>query len=99
LGTIGDWGKIVALAVFLGLYGWARDMGRRPYPKLGISLAGWLLGTAALAIWGNFRSLAFRIPLVFITIPAAAGCVILQYLARPRGGEQAAAQLSADTEK
>jgi hypothetical protein len=75
-------------------------MGVKPYPnKLGISLAGWFLGSAALGIWETFRLRAFRVPLVFVTVPAAVGCVILQYLARPRGGQQAAAEPSAGTHK
>ena len=99
MGTIGDWGQIVAITVFLGLYVWARDMGRKPYPKPGRSLAGLLLVATALCIWESFRSQAFRVPLVFITVPAAVGGVILQYLARPRVGQQAAAEPSADNHK
>ena len=100
VGTIGDWGQIVAIAVFVGLYAWARDMGRKRYPtKPGRSLAGLFLGAAAFCIWESFRSRAFTAPLVFITVPAAIGGVILQYLARPRGGQQAAAEPSADNHK
>jgi len=99
MGTIGDWGQIVAIAAFAGLYAWARDIGRKPYPKLGRSLAGLFLGATAFGIWESFRSRAFRVPLVFITVPAAVGGVILQYLARPRGGQQAGAEPSADNHK
>ena len=100
MGTIGDWGQIAAIAVFIGLYGWARDMGRKPYPnKLGRSLAGWFLGTIAFCIWETFRSQAFRVPLIFITVPAALGGVMLWYLARPRGGQQATAEPSANNHK
>lgn len=88
MGTIGDWGQIAATAVFLSLYGWARDMGRKPYPdRLGRLLAGSFLGSAALCIWGSFHLRAFRVPLVFITAPAAVGSLILHHFARPRGGQ------------
>jgi hypothetical protein len=100
VGTIGNWGLIAAISVFLGLYGWARDMGWKPYPnKLGRLLAGWFLMSIAFGIWESFRSRAFGVPLVFITIPAAVGGVILRYLARPRGGQQAARELSAENHK
>lgn len=99
MGTIGDWEEIVTIAVIAGLYGWVRDMGHKPYPKLGRSLAGWLLLTTALGIWLTLRWRAFSVPLVFITVPVAVGAVILQYFARPRGAQRAAAELSADHHK
>jgi hypothetical protein len=100
VGTIGDWGQIVGIAVFVGLYEWARDMGRKPYPnKLGRSLAGWVLISTALCTWLTFHSQAFRVPLVFITAPAAVGGVILHYFSRPRGSQQAAAGPSAHTQQ
>ncbi len=100
MGTIGDWGQIIAIAVFVGLYEWARDMGRKPYPnKLGRSLAGWVLISTALCIWLTFHSRAFRVPLVFISVPAAVGGMILWHLARPRGGQQATAQPPANNHK
>ncbi len=75
-------------------------MGRKPYPnKLGRSLAGWFLGTIAFCILETFRSQAFRVPLIFITVPAALGGVMLWYLARPRGGQQATAEPSANNHK
>jgi hypothetical protein len=96
VGTIRDWGQIVAISAFLGLYGWARDMGHKPYPnKLGRLLAGWFLGSVALGIGETFRSEAFRLPLLFITLSTAAGSVILCYFARPRGGQQAPTEPSA----
>jgi hypothetical protein len=100
VGTIGDWGLVAAISVFIGLYGWARDMGWKPYPnKLGRLLAGWILISTAFGIWESFRSRAFGVPLVFLTIPAAVGGLILRHLARPRGGQQAAQELSADNHK
>ena len=100
MGTIGDWGQIVAIAVILGLYVWARDMGRKPYPnKLGRSLAGWVLISTALCIWLTFHSQAFRVPLVFITAPAAVCGVILRHFSRPRGSQQTAGGPSAHTQQ
>jgi hypothetical protein len=100
MGTIGDWGRILAISVFVGLYGWARDMGHKPYlNKLGRSLTGWILFSSATGIWFTFRWRAFAVPLVFITVPAAVASVILIYFARRRGGQQAAAELSADKHK
>jgi hypothetical protein len=88
------------IAVFLGLYGWSRDLGHKPYPdKLGISLAGGPLGSTALGIWGTLPSRAFRVPLGFITAPAAVGGAVLHYFAGPRGGQQAAAEPSAENDK
>lgn len=92
--------KSPVIAAFLGLYGWFRDPGHKPDPnKLGRSLAGGLLGSAALGIWGAFPSRAFRVPPGFITAPAAVGGLILNYFARPRGGQPAAAEPSADNDK
>lgn len=100
MGTIGDWSQIIAIAVFVGLFGWARDMGWKPYPdKLRRLLAGWFLVSTAFGIWETFRSRAFRVPLALITVPAAVGGVILWYLARPRGGQQTTAETSADNHK
>lgn len=100
MGTIGDWGVILAISVFVGLYGWVRDMGHKPYiNKLGRSLAGWFLYTSVVGIWCTFRWQAFVVPLVFITVPVAVASVILIYSARPRGGQQAAAESSADKHK
>jgi hypothetical protein len=100
MGTRGDWGQIAAIAVFLGLYWWARDIGHKPYPnKLGRALGGWFLISTALCIWWTFPLQAFRVPLVFITAPAAVGGVILVYFARPRGSQQAATEPSADHDK
>ena len=100
MGTIGDWGVILAISVFVGLYGWARTMHVKPYPnKLGRSLVGWCLASTVFAIWGTFSSRAFSIPLVFVTLPAAVAGAVLIYLARPRGGQQAAAESSADNHK
>jgi hypothetical protein len=90
VGTITDWGQIVAISAFLGLYGWARDMGHKPYPnKLGRLLAGWFLGCIAVGVCETFRWRAFRLPLIFITVSAAVGGVILCYFARPRAGQPA----------
>jgi|GEM_PF-6145230 len=100
MGTIEDWGVILAISVFVGLYGWLRDIGRKPYiNKLRRSLAGWVLFSSAVGIWETFRSRAFRVPLVFIFVPVAVASVILIYSARPRGGRQASAEPSADNHK
>jgi len=100
VGTIGDWSQIVAIAVFVGLYEWARDMGRKPYPnKLGRSLAGWVLISTALCILLTFSLRAFQVPLVFVTAPAAVGGVILRHFAGPQGGQQSATERSADNDK
>ena len=100
MGTLGDWGRILAISVFVGLYGWSRDMGHKPYiNKLGRSFAGWFLFSNVVGVWYTFRWQAFAIPLVFITVPAAVASVILIYFARPRGGQQAAGELSADRHK
>lgn len=100
MGTIRDWGQIVAISAFLGLYGWARDMGHQPYPnKLGRLLAGWFLGSIAVGVCETFRSEAFRPPLIFITVSAAVGSVILCYFARPRGGQQPQTEPSAGKHK
>jgi hypothetical protein len=100
VGTIEDWGQIVAIAVLVSLYEWAKDMGRKPHPnKLGRSLAGWVLISIALCIWLTFQLRAFRVPLVFITAPAAVGGVTLRYFAEPRGGQQATTEPSASNRK
>jgi hypothetical protein len=100
MGTIGDWAKIVAISALLGLYGWGRAMRFKPYPnQLGRSLLGWFLASGAFGIWETFHSRALGIPLVFVTVPAAVGGVILWYFAGPRGGQQALAELSADKHK
>ena len=97
MGTIGDWGVILAISVFMCLYGWARDMGHKPYPnKLRRSLAGWFLFSSVVGIWCTFRWQAFAVPLVFIAVPVAVASIILIYSARPRGAQQAGAELSAD---
>ena len=97
MGTIGDWGVILAISVFVGLYGWLRDMGHKPYiNKLRRSLAGWFLFSVAIGIWETFRSRALRVPLAFIFAPVAVASVILIYSARPRHGQQASAELSMD---
>jgi heme A synthase len=88
MGTIGDWGVILAIAVFVGLYAWLRDMGRKPHiNRLYRSLAGWILFSSVAGIWSTFRWRAFGVPLVFITIPVSAAALILIYSARPRGGQ------------
>jgi hypothetical protein len=100
MGTIGDWGVILAISVLVGLYEWVRDMDRKPHiNKLGRSLAGWFLYSSVVGIWCTFRWQALVVPLVFITLPVAVAAVILIYSARPRGGQQAAAELSADKHK
>jgi hypothetical protein len=100
MGTIGDWGVILAISVFVGLYGWARDMGHKPFiNKVRRSLAGWTLFSIALGIWETFRSRAFRVPLVFIFVPVAMASVTLIYSARRRGGQGDAAELSTDKHK
>jgi hypothetical protein len=88
MGTIGDWGVILTISVFVGLYGWLRDMGHKPYiNKLRRSLAGWILASSVVGIWCTFRWRAFRVPLVFITVPVAVAAAVLIYSARPRGGQ------------
>ena|SRR5271163_2192449 len=100
MGTIEDWAQIAAIAVLVGLYEWARDMGRKPYPKkLGRSLAGWVLISTAVCILLTFSLRAFQVPLVFVTAPAGVGGVILRYFAEPRGGQQSATEPSADNDK
>jgi hypothetical protein len=100
VGTIGDWSQIAAIAVFVGLYEWARDMGRKPYPnKLGRLLAGWFLISTALCIWLTFSLRAFQVPLVFVTAPAGVGGVILRYFAGPRSGQESATEPSAPNDK
>ena len=69
MGTIGDWGVILAISVFLGLYAWARDTGHKPcINKVRRSLAGWILFSSAVGIWETVHSRAFRGPVVFIFI-------------------------------
>lgn len=100
MGTIGDWGAVLLISVFLGLYEWARDMGHKPYiNKVRRSLGGWILFSVAVGIWETFRSRAFRVPVVFIFIPVAVASVILIYSARPRGSQPDAAELSRDKHK
>jgi len=100
MGTIGDWGLILATSVCMGLYGWARTMHVKPYPnKLGRSLAGWFLFSTALSIWFTFSCQAVTAPLVFITVPASVAGALLIYFARPRGGQQAAAESSVENQK
>jgi hypothetical protein len=100
MGTIGDWGLILVMGVFGGLYGWLRDIGHRPYiNKLRRSLAGWILFCSVVGIWCTFRWQAITVPLVFITVPAAVAAVILIYFARPRGDQKAAAQSEANSHK
>jgi len=100
MGSIGAWGRILVIATFGGLYAWTRDIGHKPYiNKLRRPLAGWILFSSAVCIWCTFRWRAFAAPLVFITAPAAVAGVILTYFARPRGGQQVAAELSADKHK
>ena len=97
MGTIGDWGVILAISVFIGLYGWLRDIGHKPYiNKLRRSLVGWFLFSSSVGIWETFRSRAFRVPLVFIFVPVAVASVILIYYARPRGSQPATAAPLAD---
>ena len=98
MGTIGDWGLLLALSVAAGLYGCARTVDAKTI-NLGRSLAGWCLLSAALLVGGTFRSEAFLLPLVFITVPAAVAGVALIYFARARGGQQSAAQPSVDNDK
>lgn len=100
MGTLGDWGTILLIAVFVGLYGWMRDMGHKPYVnKLGRSLAGWILFSIALCIWFNFHRQALTVPFVFITLPVGVAGVILIYFARPRGRQQASEELPATEHK
>lgn len=100
MGTIGDWVEILVIAVFMGLYGWVRTMGVKPYTnKLGKSLAGWILFSSVVGIWLTFRWQAFVVPLVFITVPTAVAGALLIYFARPRDGQQATAELSIDKHK
>jgi hypothetical protein len=99
MGTIGDWGKILGIAVFTGLYGWARYARRNPYPSLSRSLAGWFLLSIALGIWFSFHWRAFRVPLVFITVPLIVGGGMLHYLSWPRGSQQAAVDPSTNNGK
>ncbi len=97
LGTIGDWGVILTISVFVGLYGWLRDMGHKPYiNKMRRSLVGWILVCGAVGIWETFRSRAFQVPLVFIFVPVAVAGVILVYSARPRGRQPDTAEQLAD---
>jgi hypothetical protein len=97
MGTIGDWGVIVAISVFIGLYGWLRDIGHKPYiNKLRRSLAGWFLFSSAIGIWETFRSRVFQVPLVFIFVPVAVASIILIYYARPRGSQRDRAEPLAD---
>lgn len=97
MGTIRDWGVILALSVFLGLYGWLRTMGVKPYSnRLSRSLPGWFLLSSAVCIWGYFDSRSFGVPLVLITVPAAVAGAIVIYVARHRGRQPAATELPAD---
>jgi hypothetical protein len=98
MGTIGDWSLILAMSITVGLYGCARTMDAKTI-KLGRSFAGWCLLSRAVFIEEIFRSEAFLLPLVFITVPAAVAGVALIYFARARGGQQSAAHPSVDNDK
>jgi len=77
----------------------ARHAPQTLHQQTGQIVGGWILFSSVVGIWLKFRWQAFAAPLVFITLPAAVAGALLIYFARPRGGQQATAELSIDKHK
>jgi hypothetical protein len=81
------WMHVLTFAIFFGGCWSVYDAGKKPYPDLRKSAAGFVMIFLCQGLFEVFHWAALRSPIVFITLPVAAGGLFFLWSSRRKASE------------